>query len=44
MRVKVGPDLHVGYATWATPGSQLWVRDAWIGLALAVKLKASEFE
>jgi hypothetical protein len=36
--------LHIGSATWAAPGSQLWVRDAWIGLALAVELKASECE
>jgi hypothetical protein len=44
LRGKVGADLHIGSATWAAPGSQLWVRDAWIGLALAVELKASECE
>jgi hypothetical protein len=37
----LGP-ICIGSATWAAPSSRLWVRDAWIGLALAVELKASE--
>jgi hypothetical protein len=36
--------LHIGSATWAAPGSQHGVHDAWIELALAVELKASECE
>jgi hypothetical protein len=44
LRSKVGPDVHVGSATWAAPGSHLGIRHGRIGLRWAFQVKASESE
>ena len=44
LRGKVGPDVHVGSATRAAPGSYLGTRDGRIGLRWAFQVKASECE